>query len=186
METDPSIVSAATRVPNKIPRKVPPSGKTPSPASPSDQRPVIAPLRREFRCEKTAVRLPVATAIDQTPTELHPGERLASATWWKCRQPTRRLNVTRAFKHGDAKSSKNAVNRAFASGWRSARVHQPADAGRSPVDSCAFPKPASSRIRTTRPRRLTERPTVAATSSHRGAIQDSVACSGLGPSEAGP
>ena len=83
-----------------------------------------------------------------------PGERLASAKWWKRRQRTRGSNATRVFDHGEAVSRKNAVNRAFASGWRPARVHQPADAGRSPDDTQAWPKPARSRTRTTRPGRL--------------------------------
>ena len=42
----------------------------------------------------------------------------------------------------------------FARQLRPARVHQPADADRSPVNSRALPKSASSRTRTTWPRRL--------------------------------
>ena len=45
-------------------------------------------------------------------------------------------------------------NDPFASRPRPARVHQPADADRSPANTRAFPKPASSRTQTTRPRRL--------------------------------
>ena len=44
-------------------------------------------------------------------------------------------------------------NAAFASPSHPARVHQPADAGRSPSNTRALPKPASSRTRTTQPRR---------------------------------
>ena len=83
-----------------------------------------------------------------------PGERLASAKWWKRRQRTRGSNATRVSNHGEAESPKNAVNRAIVSGWRSARVHQPADAGRSPNSCRAWLKPARSRTQTTRPRRL--------------------------------
>jgi len=90
----------------------------------------------------------------KTQSGRQPGERLASAKWWKRGQRTRGSNAMRVFDHGEAESTKYAVNRAFASGWRPARVHQPADAGRSPNSCQAWPKPARSRTQTTRPRRL--------------------------------
>ena len=71
----------------------------------------------------------------KTQSGRQPGERLASAKWWKRGQRTRGPNVMRVFNHGEAESPKNAVNRAFASGCRPARVHQPADADCAPEDS---------------------------------------------------
>ena len=78
---------------------------------------------------------PTTLPPSKTQSGRQPGERLASAKWWKRRQRTRGSNATRVFNHGEAESPKNAANRAFASGWRPARVHQPGDAGRALNDS---------------------------------------------------
>jgi hypothetical protein len=82
-----------------------------------------------------------------------PGERVASATRWKRSQHNRVSNAPRAPITAKQNHRNTRQNAAFASPSHPARVHQPADAGRSPSNTRALPKPASSRTRTTQPRR---------------------------------
>jgi hypothetical protein len=127
----------------------------------------------EFRCEKTAARMPVVADIDRAPLSDPDTQKTTGA----CEAGTRNSGVSQANvwrePHGGSVASTPAgctrrgspitakrnhgntrQNVEFARQLRPARVHQPADADRSPVNSRALPKSASSRTRTTWPRQL--------------------------------
>jgi hypothetical protein len=112
-----------------------------------------------------------------------PGERGTSVPRWKRRQQIPGSHPTRGLRLCRGKNVDNQGPRgAFASRSRAARLHQPADAGRSPGNSWAFPVPASSRTGTTWPRRLF----VGRTDwSRASGLTRACGCSGRQPGERG-